>query len=142
MKTCTPVVGTAKIIIISARKLGIKLSHAHPSEYPIVCADNLALVILCAHVAVIASSTKLWNADAHAEISEIRLYCLAEAGTLVAHSKVVVIVPTTGRPGLARYRDTAQLIAVAAARHVNDDESIIIACKAVAFVQCRWRSEH
>jgi hypothetical protein len=122
-RAATPVIDTAFIIIIWAWNVGIKSPHTHPFKHPIICRVHLALVISCAMDAIIAWLSILWNAHADSKVAVIRLYCLAEARALVAHSKVKVIIITARRARLAWYRDAPHLLLVAAVQHTQDDAS-------------------
>jgi hypothetical protein len=122
-RTATPIIDTAKIIIIWAWNVGVECPQAHPFEHPIICLDDPALVIFCAQEAIVAWFPKLWNPDADSNfVSEFRLNCLAEAGALVAHFKVIVIIPTRGAR-LTRYRAAHPVHGVTAAPHEEEDDA-------------------
>jgi hypothetical protein len=111
----SPVVDGASIIKVSAWQGGIKLAHADSPEQAVVRYDDLAPVILGAHIVVIACGTEGWGAHADTKLSKLRLHCPTEAWARVAAPKVVVTVLAADGARLTWLSHASALIPVAAA---------------------------
>jgi hypothetical protein len=88
MQEPLPVIDGASAIVVIAWQGSIKLAHAHTQQVAFVRNDDLALIILCALVSVVAWSTKGWNSYADTNVAKLRLHCSAKAWTPVAHPEV------------------------------------------------------
>jgi hypothetical protein len=110
----TPVVDRAEVAVI-AWKVWSKRALTHSSEQAVVCDGNLALVIVCAHLEVVAWSTECGNAYADTKGCDFSHHCSTETWALVAGRKVCVTVLSTDGASLFWRRDAAALITVATA---------------------------
>jgi hypothetical protein len=132
MQDQIPVVDRAGIVKVIAWQVSIKLSHADSPEQSVICHDDLALVILGAHIIVIAGGTERGDAYADTKVSKLRLHCPAEAWALVATPKVVVTVLSTDGAGLPWLSHASALIPVATAQapqHYARTMSALVSCR-------------
>jgi hypothetical protein len=93
----------------------IEFPEAMPLDLSIAGEEDSALVILGAFVVVIASSSEPWSANADSIVTELRLHCLADAGTLVTRLKVVIVL-ATGSARRERCGQAAALVLVTPAQ--------------------------
>jgi hypothetical protein len=107
------------VIIIACRAI-IQLAYTNSPDQSAVRDADLALVINCAPIAVVAISAKLWDphADTYGTIHGA-LDCSAEAWALVALIKVVFTLLATHGAGLAWFGYAPTLLTVATAQATN-----------------------
>jgi hypothetical protein len=80
--------GACIIVVVAGCVASSELANALPTEEPVVCENNLALVIHCAVVEVVAGDTDLRDAYADAKVSQLRVYFHAEPRPQVALAEI------------------------------------------------------